>query len=41
MARADILACWLSEQIEPSEMLRLCAADPALEAMRAAREAAR
>ena len=28
----DILACWRSGQIDPAEMVRLCRADPALEA---------
>ena len=41
MTRALILSCWLSEQIEPAEMLRLCAADPELERLRAEREAGR
>lgn len=39
--RALILEAWLSEQIEPAEMLRLCAADPELERLRAARAAVR
>jgi hypothetical protein len=32
MTHADLLACWRSGQIDPAEMVRLCRADPALEA---------
>jgi hypothetical protein len=28
----NLLACWRSGQIDPAEMVRLCRADPALEA---------
>lgn len=33
MTRALILECWRSGQIEPSEMVQLCEADPELKAM--------
>jgi len=33
MTHEQILACWLSEQIDPAEMVQLCRDDPALEAM--------
>jgi len=34
MTRALILECWRSGQIDPAEMVRLCAADPELERIR-------
>lgn len=30
MTQSDILACWRSGQIDPAEMVRLCADDPEL-----------